>query len=134
LVIGNNPEEWDNSRFIPDCIIINLGTNDHSYAKNIPERVGTFGREYYRFLQQVRSKNPSAKILCTLGAMGQDLCDEVERQVCRLKSEGDKEVYFMAFDLQSEKDGLGADWHPTKVTHGKMAAKLERKLREILCW
>jgi hypothetical protein len=36
LAIGNDPELWDFSRFVPDCIVINLGTNDNSYTKGIP--------------------------------------------------------------------------------------------------
>lgn len=135
LAIGNKePEVWDNSGFAPDCIIINLGTNDHSYTKNLPDRVETFGREYNRFVKTVRSKNPSSKILCTLGAMSQDLCPEINRQVMLLNSEGDKEIFFMAFDVQEEQDGIGADWHPSLVTHDKMAKKLENKLRELINW
>jgi lysophospholipase L1-like esterase len=134
LALGNNPEEWDNSRFVPDCIIINLGTNDASYTKKITERVETFGREFYIFLKQVRSKNPTSKILCTLGAMGKDLCGEVERQAERLKSEGDAEIYYMEFDLQNEQDGMGSDWHPSMITHEKMAAKLTGTLKELMKW
>jgi Lysophospholipase L1 and related esterases len=135
LFLGNTePEAWDNTGFIPDCIIINLGTNDASYTKRIPERVETFGSEYYKFLQQVRNVNPGVKILCTLGVMGQDLCPEVERQVKKLNLEGEDHIYYMKFDLQREKDGIGSDWHPSKITHNKMAEKLVSKLKEICDW
>jgi lysophospholipase L1-like esterase len=135
LALGNNePQVWDNNQFVPDCIIINLGTNDSSYTKNIAERVETFGRKYYEFIKQVRTSNPSSKILCTLGAMGQDLCSEINRQVERLTSEGDDNVYFMEFELQSEKDGIGSDWHPSLITHEMMAKRLEGKLKELMNW
>ncbi|MDF2941438.1 MAG: lipolytic protein family [Herbinix sp.] len=133
IVLGNmEPEIWDNNRFKPDCIIINLGTNDASYTKNISDRVETFGRKYYDFLKQVRTSNPTTKILCTLGVMGQDLCDEIQRQVEHHVSEGDDKIYFMKFDLQSEQDGIGADWHPSILTHEKMAKKLVGELKKIL--
>jgi hypothetical protein len=135
LGLGNDaPEIWDNSNFVPDCIIINLGTNDSSYTKRISKRVETFGRHYYDFVKKVRTSNPTAKILCALGTMGQDLCEEIEHQVEGLVLEGDDKIYFMAFELQSERDGLGSDWHPSMITHEKMAMRLEAKLREIMNW
>lgn len=134
MALGKEPLVWDNTSFVPDCIIINLGTNDHSYCKGITERVETFGREYHQFVKKVRSLNPNSKILCTLGAMGQDLCAEIERQVNLLTAEGVEDIYYMAFDVQLEEDGIGSDWHPTIITHKKMAKKLEGKLKDILGW
>lgn len=135
LAIGSEVSElWDNNRFIPDCIVINLGTNDNSYTKGIPERVAVFEAKYYDFIKMVRLKNPSSIILCTLGAMGQELCEAVHGQVRRLVTEGDKKLYSMSFDVQSVEDGIGTDWHPSKLTHKKMAVKLEAKIRELLNW
>lgn len=135
LALGNNqPQIWDNSRYQPDCIIINLGTNDASYTKNITDRVETFGKEYNKFVKAIRKVNPNSKILCTLGTMNPELCPEIERQVMLLSSEGMENIYYMAFDMQDENDGLGTWWHPTKVTQKKAAKKLEKKLREIMSW
>ncbi len=135
LSIGNKvPEAWDNKQYVPDVIIINLGTNDASYTKHKAERVDTFGKKYYDFLKLVRTSNPTSTILCTLGVMGQELCKEIQRQVEHFIFEGDKNIDFMKFELQSEKDGLGSDWHPSKITHEKMAVKLEGKIREIMKW
>lgn len=128
------PEIWNHNRFIPDCIIINLGTNDSSYTKDIPERVEAFGREYYEFIKNVRKNNPHSKILCTLGAMGQNLRPEIKRQVELLHLEGLDELYFMEFDVQQEKDGIGSDWHPSKTTHEKMSAKLVAEISRITGW
>lgn len=134
-VLGNTePEVWKNERFDPDCIVINLGTNDSSYTKNINERVEAFGNRYYEFVREVRNKNPRSKILCTLGAMGQDLCEAIRQQVERMNSEGDDNVHFMDFDVQREEDGIGTDWHPSKATHRKMAVKLTDKLKTIMNW
>lgn len=135
LALGQKaPERWDNRRFIPDCIVINLGTNDHSYTKGIEDRVELFKAKYYDFLKEVRRKNPSSVILCTLGAMGQELCEAVQGQVGRLVAEGDKKLHFMTFEVQLAEDGIGADWHPSKVTHEKMAVKLEARIRELMKW
>ena len=37
----------------------------------------------------------------------------------------------VAFTQQDEKDGIGADWHPSALTHKKAAAKLTAALKEI---
>lgn len=135
LTLGNKkPELWDSRHFVPDLIVINLGTNDHSYVKNIPERAEVFGKSYNAFVRQVYQANPSAKILCTLGVMGQDLCPEIKRQVELLNEDGLKDIYYMQFDLQDEMDGIGTHWHPSLVTYSKMAARLEEKIREIMNW
>lgn len=128
-------EKWHNDRFKPDLIVINLGTNDASYTKKIKERMIQFGSAYYAFLQQIRSANPQAEIICTLGVMGDDLYTEIERQVtCYRKNEQDIKVHAMPFDLQVESDGIGADWHPSLRTQKHMALKLIHEVKDKLSW
>lgn len=124
--------EWGFGR-LPNAIVLNLGTNDASYCKNIPERCEEFRDEYINFLKTIRSKNPEAPILCALGIMGADLFPYIEEAV-KLYSEqtGDSNVYTLKLNNQSEADGIAADWHPTEATHEKAAAQLSEKLKEIL--
>ncbi len=134
LALGKEPERWDYHGYVPDCIVINLGTNDNSYTKGIPERVAMFAEKYDQFLRQVRSCNPDSVILCTLGAMGQELCPVIREIVTGQAEEGDQKLYFLPFEVQKSEDGIGADWHPSKITHRKMADVLESKIREIMNW
>jgi len=128
-------ELWDFNRFIPDIIVINLGTNDRSYCKGIKEREEAFGKEYHQFLSYIRSRNRNSAILCTLGAMGGELYSEIEKQVEAFKdANSDPKVYAMSFDVQKNRDGIGSDWHPNMITHGHMAEKLTNKIREIMKW
>ena len=53
--------------------------------------------------------------------MGQELCPQIEAAVSELN---DMRIAFMPFDVQLESDGIGAEGHPNKVTHRKMADKL----------
>ena len=118
-------EKWDTDKFKADIIIINMGTNDNSYTRDIQSRVDYFGKEYFKFIGQVRNCNPQAKIVCTLGTMIQGLCGEIQKQVRKFKAHyKDYEIYYMAFDEQNVEDGLGTDEHPSKLTHQKMANKL----------
>ena len=53
---GDDPskyEKWDFSSFVPDMIILNLGTNDCSWCKDIPERKESFKRLYTAFLKSI---------------------------------------------------------------------------------
>ncbi len=134
LTLRKEPEPWDFTRFVPDLIVVNLGTNDHSYTKNVPDRVAVFASKYYEFLRQVRSCNPNSEILCTLGVMGQELCQTIKEQVDRLAAEGDQRFHYLSYEVQEAEDGIGTDWHPSKLTHQKMAVKLESKIREIMNW
>ena len=126
-------DKWDFSQFVPDIIVIHLGTNDQSYTRKIAERVHTFGEEYYHFLKFVREHNQKAHILCVLGAMGQDLCPEIEKQVALFnEKEHDGKVYFRALELQKDEDGIAADWHPSQQTHNKMAAVITKEILPLL--
>ena len=119
----------------PDVVVINLGTNDDSYCKNIPERCEEFKTEYISFLKTVRKKNPDAAIICSLGIMGQNLYPYIEEAVSAYTEEtGDENVSCLRFDNQSPEDGIAADWHPTERTHAKASAKLVEKIRRVTGW
>lgn len=125
--------DWDFSGRQPDVVVINLGTNDDSYTKSETERQEEYAAEYVNFLKTVREKNPDAKILCTLGVMGDRLFEYVQKAADDYSAEtGDKNIYTMKFDVQSPDDGYSADWHPSVTTHDKAAAKLSEEIIKIL--
>lgn len=134
--LGRSPEKvkWNFERQ-PDLIVINLGTNDDSYTLDHAARQEVFRKAYTAFLKQVRSKNPQAKILCTLGIMGRRLFPFVEKAVEAYSTEtGDQNITCLEFDEQLASDGYTVNWHPTAVTHGKAAEKLIQHIRELMGW
>ena len=125
--------EWDFEKRRPDVIVINLGTNDDSYTGNDTARQEEFCAAYTEFLKTVRTNNPDAKILCTLGIMGDRLFPVIESAVDNYIAEtGDTNVYTMKFDVQSAADGYSADWHPSVITHEKAAQKLVSEIEALL--
>lgn len=131
FVPANTP--WDFSKREPDVIVINLGTNDDSYTKSQEDRCLEYQTEYVNFLKTIREKNPNAKILCTLGIMGDNLFPYVEAAAKSYSEEtGDKNVYSMKFDVQDPSDGYSADWHPSVTTHDKASAKLAEEIKKLL--
>lgn len=128
-------EMWDFNKFQPECIVVNLGTNDSSYTKECKERVEAFGEGYYAFLKMIRNYNREAVIICTLGVMGQELYPEINKQVARFRIEQkDSKIIAMPFEVQEEKDGIGADWHPSEKTHQKMATQLTETISQVMGW
>lgn len=126
--------EWDFSKFQPDYVVINLGTNDASYTGSDKERVLEFAAAYKEFLKTVREKNPNAHIICSLGVMGADLYKNgVQRAVDEyIEETGDTNVSAFKFTQQdANTNGLAADWHPTEATHEIAAKELTDYIKSL---
>lgn len=131
----NNNEIWNNDKFSPDIVVINLGTNDTSYTRGICSRIDKFKEEYYNFINYVRSHNKDATILCILGVMGQELCESVEEVVNKYSYDNnDYNIYYKKLDLQKDEDGIGVNFHPSEKTHNKMAESIIRTIKQIKKW
>ncbi|MCM1558692.1 MAG: GDSL-type esterase/lipase family protein [Butyrivibrio sp.] len=126
-------EKWDFSRFVPDIILVNLGTNDCSWCRDIQERKDEYRRQYMAFLRAIRGHNPKARILCMLGTMDQRVLKETEEAVKIFsETEEDSAVYFLSLPPQNPEDGYGADWHPCPLTQRKTAEIVTAEVRRIM--
>ena len=129
-------ERWDFSRFRPQVVCVNLGTNDLSTNNYDARRLQA---AYKSFLAQVRSHNPQAKIVMLCGPMlgGKEL-DIARRALDAVVDEarrgGDAAVYRYNFTPIDGTLGYGADWHPSLWQHQLMAAELTAYLRGLMQW
>ena len=123
---------WDFESWQPQVIVINLGTNDLSWCRGFPEREEMYRTEYVRFLGTVRKYNPEARILCVLGLMGTGLNEKMTQAVADYCREtGDTAVRAMTVEEQDmERDGAGADWHPSEITQKLFAEKVTDAIRK----
>lgn len=133
---NDKSEVWDFSRYVPDVVCINLGTNDLSTAGF---DVKLLKEGYKNFLATVRKNNPNAKIVFLCGSMlgGKEL--EIAKKtlndvVDEANKNGDKEVYRFDFTPQDGALKYGADWHPSRWQHEKMGAELTAFLRNLMGW
>ena len=122
---------WDFTAFQPDYIVIDLGNNDLSWTREIPEREALYRERYQAFLTMVRRNNPRARILCTLGVEGPALRKSMKQAVEAWQTAaGDDAVRTLFLDrMDPEADGAGADMHPSAITQKKLAAQVLQALR-----
>lgn len=132
LRLGKTVEVWDASKYKPDFVIINIGTNDQSYTRDKEERTLGFINVYRALIEEVHRRSPDAKIICCLGVMGQLLCPAIETAVEKFKKEfPEAKIKALTFPVQLESDGIAADWHPNAVTHKKMADQLSEFIKNF---
>ncbi len=132
LRLKKDPETWNAAEYVPDYVIINLGTNDQSFTRDIEERNLGFINVYRALIEEVHRRSPEAKIICCLGVMGQMLCPAVEKAVEMFRKEfPSAQIKALTFPVQLESDGIAADWHPSAVTHEKMAVQLSEFIRNF---
>ncbi|MCR5685642.1 MAG: hypothetical protein K6G81_09535 [Lachnospiraceae bacterium] len=136
--------EYDFS-FEPDIIVVNAGTNDISYcAPQDPSVAAQFGQEelkerkklfysvYKHFLEEIREKNPFARILCVLGIMGEPLNETARMAVNDLKAEGDARLWWLPLTDQDPANGYGTDYHPNERTQRELAVTIGDYVEKIL--
>ncbi len=120
---------WDFSRFQPDIVCINLGTNDTSVDNY---DITLYESRYRTFLSHLRDVYPDAKIVLLTGSMmrGKPL-DDVKGALDRIAADNEN-VYRFDMSPQTGELGYGADYHPSKLQSEKMARELTGFLKGLI--
>jgi lysophospholipase L1-like esterase len=129
-------EKWDFSRYQPDVVCVNLGTNDLS-TNNYDTKLLKQG--YQKLYKLIRQHNPKAKIVLLTGSMlynqelqiAKQLLDEIKAEAQKL---GDKEVYRFDMAPIASNEFYGNDYHPNIYQDEKMAGELTAFLRGLMNW
>ena len=114
---------WDFSRYQPDVILLDLGTNDRLIGA--PSEL--IAEKYVEFVRHLREKNPAAAIFCCEGAMLDSLKTIVSNAVKTLNQEGDGRVWY--YHLPNLRIAGG---HPTESDHRENGYALADFIRETL--
>lgn len=145
MYLSSVPEDaaasrWDPAQYVPDAVIINLGTNDFS-TPGVDR--AAFVARYEQFLATLRGYYPQALLVATLGPMLSDYYPpganawtyaqaDVSAAVAARRKAGDQRVRVFFFSPQQTP--YGEDWHPTVATHERMAQALSAELKKLLGW
>ncbi|HPM12310.1 MAG TPA: polysaccharide deacetylase family protein [Bacteroidales bacterium] len=146
-IIADSPTPvWNHYDYIPDVVVINLGTNDFSAeVSSATYKVDStqFVETYIVFIQKLRAYYPNASFVCCVGTMMSDYYPVGGKHWTRIQnyvssvaqycnSQGDAKVYYLKLDPQSSP--YGEDWHPTKKTQEQMATKLTNFIETNISW
>ena len=131
----NDKAVWDHASYVPDVVVINLGTNDlyRGKKKQKPELTKeNFLGAYREFIKRLEGLYPKAKIIAAIGPMAvkpisdwlPDLAQE-DRKVS---------VLIWKYPQKDRKSYIGGHWHPSVKMNELMGKELAAKIREITGW
>ena len=122
---------YDYNEYVPDVIVVNLGTNDSGHIDREEIRKG-FVDAYAGFLKLLRSAYPDTAILCICGTLCTIMFKWIEKAVELCVNDGMDRVYVRRLPYHDvEKDGM-ASQHPSRITHQKDGERVAEFIREIL--
>jgi len=125
-----SPSDFDFTSFIPDVIIVALGTNDDAQGATHDE-VKTAGTELIEF---IRSKYPDAHIIWSYGVMSKNSMDAIDELIKALQEKGDTKLHFLPTDSDEANEGMGLHGHPNTKTHERMADELSVLIEQLTGW
>lgn len=149
-------EPYDFSSWVPDAVIINLGTNDTTAFRTPPfeldgvlykqKNEGTeeniiFNEEdlkkvtdaIYDFLKMVRKNNPTSHIVWVYGMLGFDLGLHIMSTIERYRKDtGDTNVAFLELPNTTPETAGAHFGHPGYLSHVNAAKVLIKYLKEVI--
>lgn len=126
---------WDFTKFQPQVVVINLGTNDDSYCQDTEWKQEEFCREYVKFLKVVRKHNPKAELFCILGLMGDNLYPKVcQARDVYVKETKDTHIHTVHIPQQDKEAGVVIDYHPLPDAHSMAADVAASAIKEQMGW
>jgi lysophospholipase L1-like esterase len=121
---------WDAKSYVPDGIVVSLGTNDFSLEATEPLDEAVWVAEYVALLKRLRAEYPQAVLLGTEGAIVTNplLRKYIQEAVAKVH---DPKTFWVESKHYS---GNGCNGHPTRQQHVHMAEDFQDVLREKLGW
>jgi len=124
--------EWDAGKYLPDIVVIYLGTNDFSRGKQ-----PTFAKwtsNYTTLLNKIRSNyGEQVPILCVASKADDILGDYVREFVSHCGIKNVAWTSIQAFAHNNDSD-LGASWHPNYAGHRKVACCMIPYVSTLTGW
>lgn len=140
-VAGDAGSAWDFASWIPQVVVIGLGTND--FSSGIPD-AGTFQGAYLQYIAEIRGHyGAQAQLFLALSPMLYDTArdvarDDIQAVVNQANANGDANVHFVEFAPLAVDPGSGAGagcgFHPNLQAHQDMARVLTPTIAAVMGW
>lgn len=136
LALDETDVAWDFTRWKPDMVVINLGTNDFS-TQPYPDKV-IFQRTYENLILQIQKVYGNIPVFCVVGPMINEPCYSYVKEMVenyRLLYPNSK-INFIGLPvaLTSGEGDLGSDWHPSSKGQRKMATMIAPVVSGVMGW
>ncbi|KAK5581865.1 hypothetical protein RB653_003445 [Dictyostelium firmibasis] len=130
LPLSDNSSYWNPSEFIPDVLVINLGSNDYTDLPYPPNDY--FQSKFIEFVKLIISNyNPIPKIFFICGVM-------VDEHPCCTVTEAVSNVFNATYidmpNIQNSSDDFGCYGHPTIIAHAHMASIAIPIIKQVMNW
>lgn len=125
--IPNDQTAWDFSRYQPQVVVVNLGTND--FGQGDPGVA--YETAYVEFVKSVRSKYASAFFIL-IDMYGGTRLTRINSVVSKLKASGEAKIE--ALSVSSAQNNLGCNQHPNVAGQAAMGAVLAQRLQSLMGW
>ncbi len=137
--------KWDPKLFVPDVLVLALGTNDFSPGDSEREPMGVeaFTDAYVAFIERLRGWYPQAEMFVVSSPMlgdhwpnvantfATDQKNAITKTVDALNGKGDTKVHkFFSIPMV----GIGCGTHPSMEQQAMMATQLRSAIQPVLGW
>ncbi|MGC4066029.1 MAG: SGNH/GDSL hydrolase family protein [Polyangiaceae bacterium] len=128
---------WEHKSYVPDGVVLSLGTNDFNLALGDFPSEREFVDAYVSLLTKVRELYPMAHLFITEGAIVDDTPERPQKTVLRrylkevARRLADPHVHVVE---AQHYPGDHCDPHPTAAQHAMIAEELLPNLKAVLGW
>jgi hypothetical protein len=132
---------WSHQNYVPDVVVINLGTNDWSYITTLSGAARTqaildFENAFVDFIEHIHDIHPNATIVIAYGLMNETniytpTINAVNQAKINLPTVN---IFSIQLPSVNATDGIGSSNHPSVVTHIKAAQELAEALEVWMDW
>ena len=130
----NSSVKWNPGMYIPDVIVVNLGTNDWSYINaastdsDRDARMTAFQQKYVQFLKYLHDTYPDAQIIVLYGLMNESSIYEVTESIVIMAKLAIPNIV----SIKINGDAKGYNSHPSVASHAAIARTLTEFIKETL--
>jgi len=129
-------KKWNFNQWMPDAVVINLGTNDYSTLPHPDKAV--FKRHYEQLIDKIVEVYGKIPVFCVVGPMTNEPCYSIVKEVVEDYNliHIDTKVYFAGIPdgLLNNTSDLGSDTHPSYRGQRKSAACLVPLIANVMKW
>lgn len=129
-----NAISWNNSDFIPDIVVINLGTNDDQYLLSVSKdelekEKQAFISAYHAFIAQIMLAYPHCQIIVSIGMIKVTIAQELIEKVMETTPNN---VHYLPFSSLKAGGYMPNQGHPNKAMHVYAGDELVSLIKTII--